>query len=326
METMISRRGLWGAAFGIAASLSVQKTFAQTPQTLVGLLRSSGRYDDSMIFERKPFAWPGGKTLAVWIIPNVEIWAFDAVSDAAINPTATGAGPDVINYAAREYGMRVGLWRIADLLDNSGIRATVALNSAVCQAHPRVIEEINRRNWEFMAHGVTNTRSLSKLSIDAERAAIRSSVETIEKATGKKVRGWLGPGQIETANTPDLLAEEGLLYTADWNSDDQPLKMKVKAGEFYSLPHTLYANDVELFSKRGYSGKQIRQALSDQFDVLFEDSRKLPRVMGISLHPFLTGQPSQIGHLKEVVQYMKQRDGVWFATGTEIVEAYRKVA
>src|SRR5262249_32292197 len=153
------------------------------------------RHDDSLILDRKRFSWPGGRTLAIWICPNVEAWSFDSGVDAAVLPTG-GNGPDVINFATREYGVRVGLWRIADVLDAAGIKATVALNSAVCEFYPQAVDEMKRRNWEFMSHGTINSRTLKGLSIDQEREEIRTSVETIEKAVGMKVRGWLSPGQI----------------------------------------------------------------------------------------------------------------------------------
>ena len=323
IPTMMGRRRFLGntllAATGTLATLP-RATQAQTPASGV---RPSGRYDDSLILERKPFTWPGGKTLAVWIAPNVEVWAFDSAADAALNPNGA-AGPDVINFGTREYGIRVGLWRIADVLAEAGLKATVALNSAVCQVYPRAVEEMKKRNWEFMGHGITISRSLNNLPLDQERDVIRTTVQTIEKATGTKVRGWLSPGQLETTNTLDLLSDAGILYTCDWNNDDQPYRMRVKTGELYSLPYCLAINDIDIFSRLALTGPQYYQSVAAQFDAMVSESQKQSRVLGLPLHPFLAGVPANIKYLKQAIQHMKQSDRVWFATGAEIVEAYRK--
>jgi hypothetical protein len=139
------------------------------------------------------------------------------------------------------------------------------------------------------------------------------------------VSGWVSPGQIQTANTLDLLGELGVTYTGDWNNDDQPYKMKVKSGNMYSLPYCLIVNDINLYSNWGFTGEQYYQSVVDQFDVLAADSRKQPRVMGLPIHPFLVGQPEHISHFKRAIQHIKQSEHVWLATGSEIVEAYRKV-
>ena len=164
--------------------------------------------------ERKPFKWPGNNTLAVWFAPNVEVWQYNSAVGAGITPNPTNHVPDVFNYAWREYGIRVGLWRIADVFDAAGVKATVALNSQVCDVFPKAIEEMKKRGWEFMGHGTTNSNSLpvSVPSTSAKRSA--HVLKTIEQATGKRPRGWLGTGLIETHNTLDILAEEGVTIAA----------------------------------------------------------------------------------------------------------------
>src|ERR1700719_5221413 len=158
-----------------------------TSNAPIKTLRRPERYEDSLIFERKPFSWPRGKTLAVWIIPNVEAWAYDSPEGLATSPNTRNVVPDVINYAWREYGIRVGLWRIADVLDSAGGRATVALNSSVCEVFPRAIEEMTKRHWELMGHGITNSQPLSSLySSDEERDVIRTTLRTIELAAGSR--------------------------------------------------------------------------------------------------------------------------------------------
>jgi peptidoglycan/xylan/chitin deacetylase (PgdA/CDA1 family) len=311
-----------GATGAALTGLSSNRAFAQAPS---GPVRRADRYDDSFIFERKPFRWPGNATLAIWIAPNVEVWRYDSPSGQAISPNERGIVPDVVNYAWREYGMRVGLWRLADVLDAAGVRATVALNSAVVEAHPKAVDEMKRRRWEFMGHGITNSENLAGLPLERERALIQTALKTIEQATGNRPRGWLGSGLTETYNTLDILAEEGVVYCGDWNSDDQPYPMKVRTGTMISIPYCMEINDIPLFIRKGYTGEQYFQSLVDQFDGLYADSAKHPRVLGIPLHPMITGQPLRSRYLERALAYMKKHERVWFATGSEIIDAYRRV-
>jgi peptidoglycan/xylan/chitin deacetylase (PgdA/CDA1 family) len=323
--------GAAGALASAVAAPAAAQTGAPIAQTVRGGVETQGRavrradrYDDSFIFERKPFTWPGNKTLAVWIVPNVEVWRYDSPSGQAITPNDRGIVPDVVNYAWREYGMRVGLWRFADILDAAGVKATVALNAAVVEHHPKAVDEMRKRGWEFMGHGITNSENLAGLTLDTERDLIQTALRTIEQATGRRPRGWLGSGLTETYNTLDILAEEGVVYCGDWNSDDQPYRMKVKTGRLYSVPYCMEINDIPLFIRKGYTGEQYLQSVVDQFDALYADSAKQPRVMGIPLHPMITGQPLRIKYLERALAHMKQRDNVWFATGSEIVDAYQR--
>jgi len=331
MKGTTTRREFLGRSLGITTSAALLGNSvlpaalqSQTPPQS-NAIRRPERFEESYIFDRKPFTWPGGKTLAIWVVPNVEVWHFDSPAGSAISPNAANRVPDVINYSWREYGMRVGLWRIADILDEAGMRATVALNSAVCAVYPKAVEEMKRRQWEFMGHGITNTRTLAGLALEEERQVIQMTLRTIEHATGRRPRGWLGPGLAETFNTLDLLAEEGVVFVGDWNSDDQPFRMKVKQGKMFAMPYGMDINDMSLLNRHAYTGEQYLRALTDQFDTLYADSRKTARVMGIPLHPFLVGQPWRAPYLKRAIAHFRQHDSVWFATGSEIVDAFEKL-
>ena len=312
---------LAGTAGLLTSALASGIAAAQSPPRPI---RRSERYDDTFISERKPFKWPGNNTLAIWFAPNVEVWQYDSAAGVGITPNPTNHVPDVFNYAWREYGMRVGLWRIADVFDEAGVRATVALNSQVCDVYPKAVEEMKKRGWEFMGHNISNSELLSGLAPDKEREVIRSVLSTIEKATGRKVRGWLGAGLTETHNTLDILAEEGVVYCGDWNADDQPFPMKVKSGKLFGIPYCMEINDIGLFMRKGYTGEQYYRTVMDQFEQLLADSRKQPRVLGIPLHPMITGQPLRIKYLQRTLADIKKSDRVWFATGSEIIDAYQK--
>jgi len=315
-------KSLIGAAALLA---SVSGAGTGRAQTAPRPIRRSERYDDTFITERKPFTWPGDNTLAVWFAPNVEVWQYDSASGVGITPNPTNHVPDVFNYAWREYGMRVGLWRIADAFDAVGVRATVALNSQVCDVFPKAIEEMKKRNWEFMGHGTTNSTNLGGLNPKTERETIKGILRTMEQATGKKPRGWLGSGLIETYDTLDILAAEGVNYCGDWNNDDQPYPMKVKSGKMFAIPYCNEINDIPLYLRKGYTGEQYLRSVIDQFDVLYADSHKQPRVMGVPLHPMISGQPLRIKYLERALAHMKEHLGVWFATGSEIIDAYQSV-
>jgi allantoinase len=311
---------LAGTASLLTSGLAPVVARAQT----LGPMRRSNRYEDSFISERKPFAWPGNKKLAVWIAPNVEVWHYDLPAGQAVTPNTANRVPDVVNYAWREYGVRVGLWRIADVLDAAGLKATVALNSQFCETFPKAMEEMKKRGWEFMGHGTTNSESLAGLNPEKEKELIRHVLKTIEQSSGRKPRGWLGTGLTETYNTLDILAEEGVVYCGDWNNDDQPCPMKVKTGKLFAIPYCMEINDIGLYIRKGYTGEQYYRSVIDQFEQLYADSEKQPRVMGIPLHPMITGQPLRIKYLQRVIAEMKKLEGVWFATGSEIIDAYER--
>jgi len=328
MQDGNDRRDFLKKSLFLAASAGLSTSglmpIAALAQTIGKPMRRADRYEDTFIFERKPFKWPGNKTLAVWIAPNVEVWHYDSPAGTAVSPNVANRVPDVINYAWREYGMRVGLWRLADVLDAAGIKASVALNSAICETFPKAMEQMKKRGWEFMGHGTTNSENLAGLALEKEREVIQHVLKTIEQSTGKKVRGWLGTGLTQTYNTLDILAEEGVTYCGDWNSDDQPYPMKVKKGKMISIPYCMEINDLPLFIRKNYTGEQYYKSLIDQFDTLYADSGKHSRVMGIPLHPMITGQPLRIKYLQQAIAYIKKHERVWFATAGEIIDAYER--
>ena len=277
------------------------------------------RFDYSPIIKRKPLTWPNGARVAVWIIPNIEHFEFDLPGTALFPLNLV---PDVLNYGWRDYSVRVGVWRLMDTLDKYGVRATVALNAAVCEHYPIIIEEGKKRNWEFMGHGMTNSQLLSGLPEEEERKVIRQTIHTITQSVGKAPEGWLGPALAETFITPDLLAEEGIRYLCDWCNDDQPYAMKVKKGQLLSVPYSIELNDIPFFIGKGNSGADFLQAIKDQFDVLYEEGKTNGRVMAIALHPFIISVPYRHKYFAEALEYICRHREVWLATGSEIANWY----
>lgn len=279
-----------------------------------------GRFDFSPIVDRKPLVWPKKARVAVWVVVNAEYFAFNKPG-IALYPVAS-AEPDVLNYAWRDYGPRVGFWRIEDQLSRHGIKATIALNSDVCTHYPQIVERARALGWEFLAHGDTNSRLLAGLEPEVERELIRSVLDTINEATGSPPRGWLSPALTETHNTLDLLAEAGVEYVCDWCNDDQPYVMRTSTAPLLSVPYSIELNDIPAALGAGLSAESFAQMVRDQFDVLYEEGRESGRVMAIAVHPFITGVPFRALHFEKALEYLRSYNDVWFATGGEIATWY----
>ena len=272
------------------------------------------------ITERPSITWPGGARVAFYVGLNIEHYQVDRPSTSIFGGTA-GLAPDPLNYGWRDYGPRVGIWRLVESLDRHGIRASVLLNSDVCSRYPQIMQAGLDRNWAWLAHGRDNSTFQAGMSRDEERAYLTEVVTTIEKATGRRPQGWLGPALTETFETPSLLAELGLGYTLDWTNDDQPYELAVPG--MLSVPYSIEMNDVTLFVTKSYTGPQFLEAVKDQFDQLYADSAESGRVMALPLHPFSVNQPFRHKYLDQALEYISGHEGVWLATSDEIAEAYR---
>jgi len=281
------------------------------------------RFPYSAIVDRKPLRWPKGARVAVWVIPNIEHFLFDRPS-TSVSHVTTSLVPDVLNYSWRDYGVRVGVWRMMEIMERHGVRGTVALNSDVCDRYPRILEEGNRLKWEWMGHGTNNSTLINKQSEAEERKLIKHVVGTITKAAGVRPRGWLSPALSESHRTLDILAENKIEYVANWVNDEQPYPMRVKSGTMISIPYSVEVNDIPAFLDGKKSGETFGQMICDQFDVLYEDGAKTGRVMAISLHPFLIGHPHRSKYFAQALAHVTSRQEVWLATGSEIVDWYRK--
>jgi peptidoglycan/xylan/chitin deacetylase (PgdA/CDA1 family) len=282
-----------------------------------------GPFPYSPIIRRPPLKWPNGAYVALWVIPNIEFFALDEKVPAGSGGTGAPV-PDVPTWSARDYGNRVGVFRLMDVLDRHGIRATVALNSELCAEHPEIIEEGNKRAWEWMGHCESNTRRLNAAAPGEEPRIIKNALGTIEKATGARPRGWLGSGLQETWDTLDHLAAEGCDYVCDWTNDDQPYMMTLDGGKsLVSVPYSHEINDKPAFEKFLRTAEQFRDMICRQFDVLYREGAQSGRVMAIAIHPYLTGVPHRIDAFDEALGYISRHGRVWKATGTEIAQHYR---
>lgn len=285
------------------------------------------RYPYRPIVDHPKFRWPRGAKVAVWVIPNVEHYPFGRPG-LSVNERAAAADPDVLNHSWRDYGLRVGIWRLFELFDQLDVGVSATLNSDVCDEYPSVVDQGCRRGWEWIGHGTNNSVRLSELAVEEERKLVQTSLDRITDATGQRPKGWLGPGLAESHHTPEILHEAGIEYVCDWIADDLPFPISAGDGELMSLPYSIELNDIELILRQHLAGDQYRQRLIDQFDQLCRDAdtHALGRVMAIPLHPFIAGQAHRIGYLREALVHISSSDASWMATGTQILEYYRAQA
>jgi peptidoglycan/xylan/chitin deacetylase (PgdA/CDA1 family) len=271
---------------------------------------------------RSKLKLPGGARVAVWTIINVENWLPTSPMPRAVLPPPMGQPllPDIPNWAWHEYGMRVGFWRFLDALGSRGLRASFAVNGSACEVYPEACEAAHNAGWDFIGHGFVQ-RPMH--SVEGQGISIRQTIASIRDVTGVAPRGWESPGLTETVETLDLLAAEGIEYVCDWCLDDQPVELTTSSGPIVSVPYTVEVNDVVMTAVQGHRSDEILLRGRDQFDRLYQDGADQPRVMAISIHPYLTGVPHRIKYLEQLYDYILGHDGVVMWTGSQITDWFK---
>ena len=279
------------------------------------------RLQYSSIKGRTPLKLPGGARMVVWNIVNVEEWDIQKpMPRTVLTPPAGGSPmPDIPNWAWHEYGNRVGFWRMLEVLDELNIRAVLAINGTAVKTYEAISRAALERKWEFMGHGYTQ-RSMQ--AVENEDDDIRKTTEVIKAFTGKAPRGWLGPGLTETWHTPDLLAQNGYDYVADWVLDDQPVWLKTKSNPIVNIPYTQECNDVAMMLIQHHKASEYLERAVDQFDQLYLDSMDSARVMAMVVHPYIMGAPHRIKYYRKALEHMSQHKDVLFWTGEQILDWY----
>jgi peptidoglycan/xylan/chitin deacetylase (PgdA/CDA1 family) len=284
-------------------------------------LPTHGRYPYSPIGARPAFRWPAGEGLAVYVALNLEHYAF---GEGLVEEIAPGMPqPDVLNYSWRDYGNRVGAWRLLELFDELRLPAAALLNSAVFGHCPELPEAFLRRGDEIVAHGRTNSERQSDFDDAGERALIAEATATIARHTGSPPRGWLGPWISETPATPDLLAEAGYTYVLDWCCDDQPIRLATRRGPLLAVPYPQELNDSTTIVGRRASASEFADMMVDQFDEMRAQSRGAPLVMGVALHAYIAGQPFRLRQIRRALAHIATaRDAVWLTTPGAVAEHF----
>ncbi len=260
------------------------------------------RYDYQPIVERADYFWPEQKRLAVYIALNVESYAFgEGMIEELLPPSPQ---PDVLNYSWCDYGNRVGIWRLRELLDEFRLPVTLLVNSHLYSAAPQIVASFRERGDEIACHGRTNSERQSGLSREEEATLIAEATKTMTEQEGRHPGGWLGPWISETWATPDLLKAAGYRYLLDWCCDDQPLWLKTNSGPLLSIPYPQEINDSSSVIGRLVSASDFADMIVDQFDEMRQQSRSQPLVMGIALHTHVSGQPFRLRHLRRALKHI----------------------
>jgi allantoinase len=273
-------------------------------------------YSYSPIVERPPMTWPEGKRLAFYVGLNIEHFLMGAPATSN-TPMTAGLVPDALNHGWRDYGTRVGIWRMIDLLDQCGIRASAITNSDVCAQYPQIVQAGVERDWSWVAHGQTNSTLHTGMSEQEEAAFLDEMVAAFDGALPKRPQGWLGPALTETFATPHLLRERGFTYLLDWCCDDRPFPLTVPG--MISVPYSLDVNDIGLFVGKATTGADYEQIVMDHFEVLLEEGGG---VMALPVHPFVVGQPFRFKYLRRVLQAITSHPDVWVTTSSDVADHY----
>ncbi len=283
------------------------------------MLPTHGRYDYIPLPERPVYDWPGGKRLAFYVALNLEHFAFGEGLGAELAPG--GPQPDVLNFAWRDYGNRIGAWRLAEMFDCLNLPAALLVNSSFYDYCAPLIAAFRARGDEVVGHGRTNSERQGVLSEIEERALIAEATDRLRLEEGRAPMGWLGPWISQSPVTPDLLQEAGYRYLLDWCADDQPIWFRTRRDRILSIPYPQELNDIPAIAARRMGAEEFADMIIDNFDEMLEQSEAQPLVMGVALHGYLVGQPFRLRHLRRALAHVaKHRDRIWLTRPGEIAE------
>ncbi len=278
--------------------------------------------------QRRVLRWPQNARLAVCVIVVLEHMEWSPPQGTYQNPALSGGYgpspfPDVTRWSHREYGHRVGIFRLLDVLARYHLKVTVAMDALTAQHYPFLVRHCLERGCEIMGHGISVSRLItSRMSAEEEYAYLHSAIQDLGRATGVTPQGWLGPEYSESARTPQLLAQAGIRYVCDWTNDEQPYPLHTPQGNLLALPVTLPLDDVNALWDRRIPIQQYVAMVQESFDTLYQEGADNGRLLVLTLRPWLMGQPFRVRYFRSALDYMTRRQGVWSATGAEIVAWY----
>lgn len=290
------------------------------------------RYDYVPITQRPRLEWPDGNRVALIITVNMETW--DLVKDSeephyaggppVLPDPLPGNIPDFPNYSWREYGQRVGIWRLLDVMDECGVKPSCTINAKTALERSAMVEAAIERDLEILAHNYEQGELLTNYAHDraAEAELIARTLAVYQQAVGRKAKGWLSSSLRGTLNTPAILAEQGLRFYCDIMNDDQPFLLHTDAGDIVSLPYTNEINDFTLLTRRGLTSDAFRDVLIDELSELHREGETQARIMNVGLHPHVIGRAYRMRALREFFHYAKEMKGVWWPTREQVVDAW----
>ena len=284
-------------------------------------IRQHDRYDYSPIPERPVYDWPDGKRLAVYFALNIEHFSFG--EGLGHTPTNPGVQPDVRNFSWRDYGLRVGIWRIFELFEEFGLPMCHLMNTAIYDYAPQIPERIRARGDEFIGHGHTNSEQQGDYDDAGESALIASVTTAFRDHEGAGPAGWMGPWISESPTTPDLLEEHGYRIIMDWSCDDQPVWMRTRGGKLLMLPYHIEINDSPAQLSRRHTASQFTEMVCGHFDEQMRQSVKQPLVFSLAMHSFVVGQPYRLAGLTDSLAHITSHpdaDRIWFTRPRDIYD------
>ena len=290
-------------------------------------LPTHGRYEYSNITKRPDYTWPNGARLAVYVAVNIEAFGFGIGKGVAIAPPDQAMSASV--YSWRDYGNRVGVWRLFELFDELDLPIEAQMNIEVYEAAPDIPERLRKRGDEIVGHGATNSEGQEHMSEAEERALIARVTTTIEKHEGRRPIGWMSPWLSNSPVTLDLLQEAGYRYTMDWTMDDQPVWLRTRAGPLLSIPYPIELNDSQHIVHRKGGAAEFRGMIVDQFEEMIEQCERHPLVMNVSVHTYVFGQPFRLRRLRTALRHCQKHvkaGRVWWTRPRDIAEFCARLA
>ena len=282
------------------------------------------RYPWSMLKDRRKVEWPNGKKIALWV--NVSLQYFPVAQTDKTFPVPGGMRmpyPDLRHFSLRDYGNRVGIYRILKILDENNVRPTIAMNASIAENYPSLTRRIVERDYEIIAHGIDmDTLHHSEIELEVETERVKKAVTTLRSLTGQPIKGWLSPGKSQSFNTPELLVDNEIEYMCDWVNDELPYVFHTSTSSLINLPLNTELEDSFILLNNLHSIESYVDQVKDAMAFLRKEANeKGGRMLALSIHPWLMGQPHRIKHFKGLIETLVGYDDVWAASGSEIIAA-----
>lgn len=282
-------------------------------------------YDWSMLVDRQPVQWPEGKHLALWVNVGLQYFPLNQKGQPFAPPGGMStAYPDLRHYTLREYGNRVGIYRFFKALDRYKVRGSYAVNARLAERYPYLPGRLTERGDEILCHGWhMDAPHYGGQEEKQERALVQRSLKVLRETSGQEISGWISPGKSQSMNTPGLLVENGIGYMCDWVNDDLPYQFRTPAGEITAMPLSTELEDRFIILNNGHSETEYAEQVMDAFDYLYAEAHEQGgRMLALSIHPWMLGQPHRIGALEKVLSYIMSHDSVWSASASDIHQAW----
>lgn len=282
-------------------------------------------YPYSQFFERKPLQWPDVKKLLIWPVISLEYFPMIPKDDPFRAPghMAT-AYPDYRHYTSREYGSRIGIYRLLGAFEKAGVQISVAANSVIAERYPELIADIMAGGHEIMAHSTDMNGTIASGMDEAdERALITGSLDALETVTGTRPRGWLSIARSQSFNTARLLVEAGVDYMCDWVNDELPYTFQTEAGPITNMPLNHELSDRQIINVQQHSVDSYAQQMTDAADWLLAEADNFGgRMMPMHLTPYIMGLPYRIAAFEDLIASFANRSDIGFARGDAIVDSW----